>query len=394
MTETRSYGDGTRVVRAGYPAPVVGAAFLPGPVPASSYHLAGRPADLPADSPADSPAGSPPGRADADPPYGYGRDGNPTWRGYERALGELEGGTAVVVSSGMAAVAAVLLTQTGPGDVVVLPADGYFGTRTFARSYLERRGVTVRLAPTIGPYDEAVDGARLVLLETPSNPGLDVCDVRAVSALAHRAGALVTVDNTTATPLGQRVLDLGADLVVCSDTKAMTGHSDLLLGHLATRDPELAGTLLEWRTLSGAVPGPFETWLAHRSLGTLDLRLARHEANARALAEALRGRPEVTGLRWPGLPGDPAHPVAVRQMRRFNGVLSCVLPSAAVVERLIAESALLTAATSFGGLHTTVDRRAQWGGDAVAPGFVRISVGCEDAADLVADVLDALDRIG
>ncbi|HSV68230.1 MAG TPA: cystathionine gamma-lyase [Mycobacteriales bacterium] len=366
-------GDGTRSVRAGLPTPVVGAPLLPGPVFAAPFHLAGEPA----------PAG--------EPPIGYGRPDNPTWRHLERALAELDGATETVVfASGMAAVAAVLFTVLRAGATVVIPSDGYYAVRPLAAVRLVAFGVEVRQAPTVGPYELA--GAALVLVETPSNPSLDVCDLAALVATAHATGALVAVDNTTATPLGQRPLDLGADVVVASDTKALAGHSDLLLGHVSVRDPDLAARIRSWRTHAGAIPGPFEAWLAHRSLGTLDLRLARQAANALALAELLRGRPEVTGLRYPGLPTDPAYPLAVRQMRRFGGVLSCVLPDAAHADAMVAASTLLTAATSFGGLHTTVDRRGRWGGDDVPDGFVRISAGCEDTADLVADCARALDR--
>jgi len=275
----------------------------------------------------------------------------------------------------------------------VLPSDGYYEVRTLAREYLAGFGVTIREVPTAGPYDGVFDGAALVLVETPANPGLDVCDLAALSAAAHAQGALLAVDNTTATPLGQRPLELGADFSVASDTKALTGHSDLLLGHVASRDPALIERIRRWRSRSGSIPGPFETWLAHRSIGTLDLRLARQAENAIALAELLRRRPEVTGLRYPGLPDDPAYALASRQMRRFGGVLSCTLPDAKFVDRLVAASRLVAAATSFGGLHTTLDRRAQWGGDAVAEGFVRISAGCEDPADLVADLTQALDTV-
>jgi cystathionine gamma-lyase len=306
-------------------------------------------------------------------------------------VGDLEGGTAVAFASGMAAVAAVLLTRLRPGDTVLLPADGYYGTRTLAADHLAERGVTVRALPTGQPVSEVdIAGAALLLLESPSNPGLDVCDIAAAAELAHRHGVPVAVDNTTATPLGQRPLELGADYSLASDTKALTGHSDVLLGHVAVRDPALVAPLRAWRTTAGAIPGPFEAWLAHRSLGTLDLRLARQAENALALATLLAACPEVTGLRYPGRPADPAHPLAARQMRRFGGVLCCTLPSAAAVGALLAGSRLLTAATSFGGLHTTVDRRAQWDGDDVPAGFIRISAGCEDPADLVADVAAAL----
>jgi cystathionine gamma-lyase len=366
-----SYGDGTRAVHAGEPEPVIGAPLLPGPVFAAPYHLAGEP-----------------GSAD---PIGYARDDNPTYRAYEQAVGDLEGGDAVVFASGMAALTAVFFTVLSAGDTVVIPADGYYETRTLARAHLAPFEVTVREVATTDLYGVALDGAALVLAETPANPGLDVCDLAALSQAVRARGALLAVDNTTATPLGQRPLDFGADLSVASDTKALTGHSDLLLGHVATRDPGLAERIRSWRRRSGSIPGPFETWLAHRSLGTLDLRLARQAENALAVAELLGRRPEVKDLRYPGLPGDPAHTIASRQMRRFGGVLSCTLPDASFVDRLVAAARLVTAATSFGGLHTTLDRRAQWGGDAVPEGFVRISVGCEDAADLVADLTAAFD---
>ncbi len=206
-----------------------------------------------------------------------------------------------------------------PGDTVLLPADGYYSVRSFASDTLEQLGVRVTLVPTAGPYP-SFDGVRLVLLETPANPGLDVADIAAVAAAAHAAGALVAVDNTTATPLGQRPLDLGADVVVASGTKALTGHSDLLLGYLATRDAGLRDAATTWRNATGGVPGAFDCWLAHRSLATLDLRLARQTANARALADLLAARPDVTGVRWPGRPDDPAYPVASAQMRRVPGV--------------------------------------------------------------------------
>lgn len=371
------YRDGTRTVHAGLPPPEPGAPFLPGPTFAAPYHLAGRTA--PSDAPPDA------------PPDGYGRDDNPTWRRFEAAVGELEGGTAVAFASGMAALSAVLLGTLRPGEAVVLPADGYYVVRAFARGHLAERGIARHELPTARPLSEVdLAGAALVLLESPSNPGLDVCDIAAAAELAHRHGVPVAVDNTTATPLGQRPLELGADYSVSSDTKALTGHGDLLLGHVAVRDPDRAAALRGWRTSTGAIPGPFETWLAHRSLGTLDLRLARQAENGLALATLLAGRPEVTGLRYPGLPTDPAYPLAARQMRRFGGVLSFRLASADAVAAFLAAARLVVAATSFGGLHTTADRRAQWGGDVVPPGFVRLSAGCEDPADLVADVAAAL----
>ncbi|MEU7170602.1 cystathionine gamma-lyase [Micromonospora tulbaghiae] len=367
------WGDGTRSVHAGLPDAVPGQPFLPGPVFAAPYHL--------------DPERGPSAAVD-----GYGRPDNPTRRLLETAIGELEGGDCRVFASGQAAITGLLLTVLRPGDTVLLPADGYYSVRAFASGTLEQLGVRVVLVPTAGPYP-SFEGVRLVLLETPANPGLDVADVRAVAAAAHAAGALVAVDNTTATPLGQRPLDLGADVVVASGTKALTGHSDLLLGYLATRDAGLRDAATTWRNATGGVPGAFDCWLAHRSLATLDLRLARQTANARALADLLAARPDVTGVRWPGRPDDPAYPVASAQMRRVPGVLSFDLGDERRVARFLGTARLVAAATSFGGLHTTADRRAQWGDD-TSTGFVRFSCGVEDTADLLADVSAALDAAG
>lgn len=362
MTTPR-WGDGTLCGRAGLPEPVAGQPFLPPPVFAAPFHLGDGAVDT------------------------YGASDNPTWRTLEAALGELDGGECVLFPAGMGAIATVLATFTAPGDVVVLPSDGY---------YLTRQLVTDRQAryvPTAGEWPADVcTGATLVMVETPSNPGLDVCDIAAIAELAHAAGALLAVDNTTATPLGQRPLALGADICVASDTKAVSGHSDVVLGHVSCADPALAARLRTARRTGGLAPGPFEAWLAHRGLGTLDLRLARQAQNAAALYAALRDHPLVTGLRWPGSPDDPGHALARRQMRRFGGVLSFTLPSREAAEALVTGSRLLAAATSFGGLHSTVDRRARWG-DPVPEGFVRFSCGIEDTADLVADVVASLDRV-
>ncbi|MEU4499874.1 cystathionine gamma-lyase [Streptomyces sp. NPDC024089] len=366
-------GDGTRAVRAGLPEPEQFEPTLPGPVFAAHFHLSGEPTG----------------------PYTYGRDTNPTWTHLERAIGELEApGEPVettVFASGMAAISAVLLSQVRTGDVVVLPDDGYQAL-PLVREQLETYGIEVRTAPTGDDAQLAVlEGAKLLWIETPSNPGLDVCDVRRLVEAAHSAGTLVAVDNTLATPLGQRPLELGADFSVASDTKGTTGHGDILLGHVTCRDPELAAGVRRWRKVVGAIPGPMEAWLAHRSLATLELRIDRQCATALTLAEALGKRPEVTGLRYPGLPSDPSYPKAVRQMRRFGSVVSFVLPDRERAERFLTELRLVDDATSFGGVRSTAERRARWGGDAVPEGFIRFSVGAESPADLVADVERALD---
>ncbi|WP_034511262.1 cystathionine gamma-lyase [Blastococcus sp. URHD0036] len=369
------WGDGTRSVRAGEDAPVAGAPLRPSPVFAAPFHLADQPPRT--------------GGADA-----YARTEHPTLRALEGALGELDGGRCLSFATGMAAISAAVLAVTAAGDRVVLPSDGYYATRLLGAEELTRFGLRVEYVPTLEIGAVAargdLDGARLVLLETPSNPELDVCDIAAVARATRAAGALLAVDNTTATPLGQRPLALGADMTVGSDTKALTGHSDLLLGHVSTTDDDVHGRLKGWRDRTGGNPGPFEAWLGHRSMGTLDLRLARQAENARAVAELLAGTPGVTGVRWPWLAGDPSAELAARQMLRPNGVVSAELPDEAAVGRLLAGCRLWAAATSFGGLHSTLDRRAQWGGDAVAPGFVRFSCGIEDTTDVVADLAAGL----
>lgn len=363
----------TRAVHAGLPEPRQGEPLLPGPVLASAFHL----------------------RGDVDSaPFGYHRNGSPTWQLYEAALAELEGGGEVVsFPSGMAAISAVLLALLGPGDVLVAPVDAYPGVRDIARQHLEPRGVETRL---VASSDEAVmgalDGAALVFVETPSNPGLEVLDIRMLATMAHAAGALLAVDTTLATPLAQRPLDRGADLSITSGTKALSGHSDLLIGHVAARDPELVERLRSWRTLTGGIPGPFETWLAHRSLATLDVRLERQCANARALAELLAAREDVSAVRYPGLPSHPGHALAYDQMgRRFGPVLCFDLGTEERAQAFLAACELVVEATSFGGVHTSAERRARWGTDAVGPGVIRLSAGIEDATDLLADVTRALD---
>jgi cystathionine gamma-lyase len=326
--------------------------------------------------------------------YNYGRYHNPTWSAFEQALGELEGGSVLCFASGMAAITAVLDSALQPGDVIVLPEDSYYTARLLADGVFSRMGVTIRKAPTAENRQlSLIHGARLLWLETPSNPGLAVCDVAAAVEAAHRHGTLVAVDNTTATVLGQNPVAFGADFSVSSDTKALTGHSDLVLGHVAVRDKKWNEKLQAFRNLTGAIPGPMEVWLAHRSLGTLEMRLERQTRNALALAEYLRTRDDVAAVRYPGLPDDPAYAIAVQQMRFFGPVLTFTLRNQELAERFLANCKLVVEATSFGGLHTTAERRGRWGGDKVPDGFIRVSVGCEDAADIVADFAAALDAV-
>jgi len=348
-------GPSTRAAHAGLPEAAQGEPFLPGPVFAAPYHLQG---------PADAAR------------YDYGRYENPGWDRLEAALGELEGGDVLAFPSGMAAVTAVLVAVLGRGDVLVAPSDGYPAVRAIASEHLEPRGVEVRFAPT----DEravrgAVDGATLVWVESPSNPHLDVLDIAALATDVHAAGATLAVDNTLATPLGQRPLEMGADISMASATKYVTGHSDLLMGYVAVRDTARLEALRAWRRMTGSIPGPFEAWLAHRSLGTMAVRFERQLANAEAITAFLRGRDDVAGARWPGL-----------------GAVVCFdLGTEARAQAFLSACELVAEATSFGGIHTSAERRARWGTDAVGEGFIRLSAGIEDAPDLIADLRRALD---
>jgi cystathionine gamma-lyase len=358
-------GPSTRVVRAGLPEAEQGEPFLPGPVFAAPFHLSGDPYAAPAS---------------------YTRYGNPTWARYEEAVGSLEDAEAVLFASGMAAAAALLLTTLKQGSVLAMDSGCYHGVRALTEAHLEPRGVEVRLAAPAG-LAEAARGADLLWLESPSNPELEVYDLAALAGL----GVTTVVDNTTAGALLQRPLDLGATYALTSATKQMSGHADLMLGYVTTRDTGRASALRDWRRQAGSIPGPFEAWLAHRSLPTLAVRLERACDNALAIARLLAARDDVEGVRYPGLPGDPGHEVARRQMDGYGMVVSFDLGSEQRAERFLVAAELVTNATSFGSVHTVAERRARWGGDAVPEGFVRLSAGCEDTADLLADVERALE---
>jgi cystathionine gamma-lyase len=308
--------------------------------------------------------------------FSYARAGSPTWTELEAQLSLLEDAETVAFPSGMAAISAALFACLTSGDRVILPADGYYVTRALAEGFLRPLGVTVETLATAA-YDTAdLTGAALVYIETPSNPGLDVCDIRAVVARAKAAGARVIVDNTTMTPFLQRPLDLGADLVVAADTKAPGGHSDLLAGHVAGRDADLLARVRDWRRLSGAVLGPFEAWLLHRGLETLELRLSRMCDSAQRIAERLQAHPRVQKLRYPGLAGDPSQHALGGQMANGGFLIGLTLADAGTAERFLTACPYLAQSTSFGATHSSAERRARWG-DAVPEGFIRLSVGIE-----------------
>ena len=328
-------------------------------------------------------------------PYTYGGSANPTWTALEQAIAAIEGPACAgvrVFASGTAATAAVFGTALRPGDLLVLPEQVYFGTRRVADEYFGQMGVRVRTTATWAETEIA--GARLVWIETPSNPWMEVFDLAPICDRAHRAGALVAADNTMATPMGQPVLEMGADFAVVSDAKLMLGHGDLVLGHVATREAAWLERVTAWRHRTGAVVGPMEAWLALRSLPTFPLRMERSSDNALRLAEFLPGRPGVEQVLYPGLPGHPGHEIAERQMRHFGPVLSFVLRDRGMAERFLAAAELVTEATSFGGVTTTAERRGRWGLDAVPEGLIRLSAGCEDIEDLMEDVGRALEVAG
>jgi cystathionine gamma-lyase len=338
----------------------IGDSVVPSISPAAVFHLPGNPSNA---------------------PYQYGRFHNPTWDALEGTLGLLEGAETVVFPSGMAAIAAVLFTQLKSGDRVLLPSDGYYTSRVLVEKYLQPLGVGLDTRPTVGFANGGFDGYRLVLIETPSNPGLDVCDIAAVAIETKRHHALLVVDNTTMTPLGQRPLKLGADVVVSADTKAINGHSDALLGHVATQDGALASAFRDWRRYSGAVAGPFESWLVYRGLETLEVRLTRMCASAGIIADRLRQHPAVKAVRYPGLNGDPSFSIAVRQMALFGSMISLTLKDGVAAEQFIGDCPMIQPSTSFGGVRTCAERRARWG-DAVDEGFVRLSIGIEPTEPL------------
>lgn len=322
----------------------------------------------------------------------YGRSDNPTWEVLEQALSHLEDAPCIVFPSGMAAISASFFAVLRSGDRLLIPSDGYYTTRLLADRYLGRLGVGVEMRPTASMAEGGFEGYRLVFLESPSNPGLDLCDIRAIAADMRKAGGLTVVDNTTMTPFGQRPLDLGADIVVAADTKAPNGHSDVLMGHVACRDEAMLAEVREWRKLSGSIPGPFECWLAHRGLETLEVRFDRMCSSAGTLAVRLAGHPAIRHIRYPGLEGDPSNGLAKSQLNRSGFLIGLTLAGAEAAEAFIDTCPLLQPATSFGGVHSSAERRIRWG-DAVDPGFVRLSVGCEPVEALWSAMRAALDAV-
>ncbi len=324
---------------------------------------------------------------------GYGRYGNPTWSALEEAVGALEGGTELAYGSGMAAAHAAL-ELVPAGGVLVLPTHCYLGVPSAAEERAGRDGLQIRRVDVADTEEvlAAAEGADLVWLESPTNPMMEVADLPALcGALQGRVTTIV--DSTFATPLRQQPLALGADLVLHSATKFLSGHSDALLGLLIGRDPALMSRLEGVRRLHGAAPVTMETYLVLRGLRTLPLRLDAAEANAQVLAERLAAHPAVHRVRYPGLPDDPGHAVAARTMGGPGSLLSIELADGPTAIAFVAALRLWVFATSLGGVESMLERRRRWAGEltTVPEGLVRLSVGVEHVEDLWADLTQAFD---
>jgi cystathionine beta-lyase/cystathionine gamma-synthase len=328
---------------------------------------------------------------------GYGRDGNPGWEALEEALGGLEDAEAVVFASGQAASMALMLALAEGRDRIVLPADGYYGARVLAGRLRPHGAVPVHAdLRDLAAVERELKAAPSVLwAETPTNPLLRVADLAGLAAAAAAAGAPMIVDNTTATALLQRPLDWGAAASLYSLTKAISGHSDVIAGAVVSRDPELIAAVKGWRGCGGGIPGPFEAWLALRGLKTLPLRIARQSDSALVIARYLAAHPRVHAVHYPGIQS-PGLEVARRQMPAgFGPLLSFeVIPDKAeAADRVVASARLILPATSFGGVESTWERRARWPGETAPDGLIRLSVGVEPAADLIADIDLALNTL-
>lgn len=327
----------------------------------------------------------------------YGRFGNPTWDPLEEALAQLESAAlpGLVYASGMAAVASAM-SLLPLGGTIVVPRHSYNGSLSLVADLQTRAGITVRLAD-VQDTDATVallDGADMLWLESPTNPMLEVADMRALATAARAAGVLCVVDNTFSTPLLQRPLELGADVVVHSATKYMGGHSDVVLGAALTSDADLRAKLHAHRSLHGAIAGPFEAWLTLRGLRTMALRVERAQTSAGELARRLQGHPAVESVRYPGLDSHPGHALAAAQMDGFGSIVAITVAGGeAAAETVLAALGLWTPATSLGGVESLAERRRRHPGEpaSVPANLIRLSVGIENVEDLWRDLDAALE---
>src|SRR5947209_12892195 len=334
--------------------------------------------------------------------YDYSRVANPTRTALQLCLASLESAEhGIAFSSGLGAVTTIMHLLS-PGDRVVLIADVYGGVYRMTSQVYEPKGYVFEYLPAEEFGDLAAhldERTRLVWIETPSNPMLNIVDIRAAADAAHAAGAILAVDNTFATPYLQRPLELGADIVVHSTTKYLSGHSDVIGGFVATNDHAIAERLYFLQKSLGAVPGPFDCWLVLRGIKTLALRMQKHSENGRAVAEFLDGHPAVERVLYPGLPSHPGHELAARQMRDFGGMVSFLAESEEEAVALVARTKLFQLAESLGGVESLIEHpyRMTHGSTVEGPtapprNLVRLSVGIESADDLIADLEAALVR--
>lgn len=330
----------------------------------------------------------------------YARLTNPTWEAFEDVLAQLEEAPCPALSyaSGLAAITAVL-TLVPVGGTLVLPRHSYQSTVALAHTWQERGIFTVRtvdIADTEAT-SAALDGADMLWVESPTNPMLEIADVPALVRAAREKGVLTCVDNTFATPLLQRPLGVGADLVVHSATKYIAGHSDVLMGAVLCATPELRQRLHSQRSLEGGIPGPFEAWLALRGVRTLAVRVERSMANAAELARRLEAHPAVAHVRYPGLASDPGHERAAAQLQGGFGSVISVVPhgDVAAAERLLTDLRVWTPATSLGGVESLIERRRRHHDEpeTVPENLLRLSVGIENVEDLWEDLRAGLDAL-
>jgi cystathionine gamma-synthase len=335
--------------------------------------------------------------------YEYSRTANPTRGALEECLAALEGGTrSLAFASGMAAEDCLLRTVCRPGDHVLIPGDAYGGTYRLIDKVFQAWGVTYRPVPVSDPaaVRNALQDrpARVVWIETPTNPLLSIADITALADIAHEAGALLVVDNTFASPYLQQPLALGADVVVHSTTKYLGGHSDVVGGALVLADADLAENIAFSQNATGAAGGPFDAWLTLRGIRTLGVRMDRHCENAQRVADMLAAHPKVAEVFYPGLASHPGHEVAAKQMRGFGGIVSFRSAGGeAEAVALCGRTRLFTLGESLGGVESLIEHpsrmtHASAAGSAleVPPDLIRLSVGIETCEDLLEDLRSAL----
>jgi cystathionine gamma-synthase len=323
-------------------------------------------------------------------PIGYGRYGNEAWSALEEAISVLEGGKTLIFSSGMAAISSVfsLLPQ---GAIIVAAENGYQGTTTMLKKMHEAKKLEVRFVnlPNTDEVLKALPGAQMLYLESPTNPAIEVVDLPVVIAAGKKTGSIVVVDSTLATPMVQNPLALGADIALHSVTKYLSGHSDILLGCVVTNDESIFERVEQARRYGGAIPGPFEAWIALRGLRTFALRMQRSQENAMELAKRLEKDPRVLKVRYPGLASDPYHERAKSFMKGFGAMISFeVKANIAQIDKMCNSSTLITNATSLGGVESIWERRRRWATEShtIPENLIRFSVGIENVDDLWSDI--------